>query len=503
MRLRNLASMAGLMLAAAGVAAAVWVSQAIYQQLPHLEDEMADLWQAHVMAGGAIALPSPPEPSSFLVPFVVDYHGLRFSKYPPGWPAALSLGVRGGVPWLVNPLLAGVALWLIFRLGWRLAGAGIGLLAELLALSSPMFLMLAGSLLPHMLSLVLTLAFTLAWLDLFLQPQNGEARYIPAWLLVAVAGGSLGLLALTRPLTAVAIGLPAALHGLWLLWRGSRKVRRRVLACGLLAGILALGVLLWQWALTGDPFLNLYTLWWPYDRLGFGAGIGTKAAGHSLHWAYINTRFSLRAGLHDFFGWPYLSWLLLPFGIWALRRSKASWLTGVAFPSLVGVYALYWVGSWLYGPRYYFEALPALAIFSAAGLAWLAGYLGGESLGGWRWRRPTTAGLLVVLLALDVCFYLPPRLGGMRGLYGVSAEAQGPLQAKNLGLALVIVEPRHSWTEYGTLLSLTPPFAPPGAPLIVYDRGQAQNQRLIEDFPDLPAFRYDPGPPPLLIRLHP
>jgi hypothetical protein len=450
MRLRNLASMAGLMLAAAGVAAAVWVSQAIYQQLPHLEDEMADLWQAHVMAGGAIALPSPPEPSSFLVPFVVDYHGLRFSKYPPGWPAALSLGVRGGVPWLVNPLLAGVALWLIFRLGWRLAGAGIGLLAELLALSSPMFLMLAGSLLPHMLSLVLTLAFTLAWLDLFLPPQNGEARYIPAWLLVAVAGGSLGLLALTRPLTAVAIGL-----------------------------------------------------WWPYDRLGFGPGIGTKATGHSLHWAYINTRFSLRAGLHDFFGWPYFSWLLLPFGIWALRRSKASWLTGVAFPSLVGVYALYWVGSWLYGPRYYFEALPALAIFSAAGLAWLAGYLGGESLGGWRWRRPAAAGLLVVLLALDVCFYLPPRLGGMRGLYGVSAEAQGPLQAKNLGLALVIVEPRHSWTEYGTLLSLTPPFAPPGAPLIVYDRGQAQNQRLIEDFPDLPAFRYDPGPPPLLIRLHP
>jgi hypothetical protein len=503
MRLRNLAMAAGILLAAGGTAAAVWVSQAIYQQLPHLEDEMADLWQAHVMADGAISLASPPEPSSFLVPFVVDYQGRRFSKYPPGWPAALSLGVRGGVPWLVNPVLAGLALWLTFRLGGRLAGAGVGLLAELLALSSPMFLMLAGSLLPHMMSLVLALAFILAWLDLFLPTAESEMRHVPGWLLVGVAGGSLGLLALTRPLTAAAIGLPAALHGLWLLWRGGWRLRRRVLACGALAGGLALGIFAWQWALAGNPLLNLYTLWWPYDRLGFGAGIGTKPEGHSLHWAYINTRFSLRAGLHDFFGWPYLSWLLLPFGIWALRRSKAAWLAGAAFPSLVGAYSLYWVGSWLYGPRYYFEALPALAIFSAAGLTWLAGYMGGESRGGLRWRRPAAGALLVTLLALDVGFYLPPRLGGMRGLYGISAEAQSPLRGKKLGQALVIVEPRHSWAEYGTLLTLTPPFAPPGAPLIVYDRGEAQNQHLIQDFPVLPAYRYDPGPPPLLIKLHP
>jgi hypothetical protein len=43
---------------------------------------------------------------AFWTPFVVDYQGERFGKYPPGWPAWLSLGVRLSAPWLINGLLA-------------------------------------------------------------------------------------------------------------------------------------------------------------------------------------------------------------------------------------------------------------------------------------------------------------------------------------------------------------------------------------------------------------
>jgi len=58
-----------------------WVADHIYERLPHLEDDFANLWQAHVIARGHLALATPPEPNSFLVPFVVDYNGLRFTKY--------------------------------------------------------------------------------------------------------------------------------------------------------------------------------------------------------------------------------------------------------------------------------------------------------------------------------------------------------------------------------------------------------------------------------------
>ena len=112
--------------------AAAWASQSVFERIPHLEDEFANLWEAEVMARGEISQPSPPFTRSFMVPFVVDYEGLRFGKYPPGWPAALSLGVRLGAPWLVNALLAGASAWLAYRLGSRFGGQGVGVLAALL-----------------------------------------------------------------------------------------------------------------------------------------------------------------------------------------------------------------------------------------------------------------------------------------------------------------------------------------------------------------------------------
>src|SRR4030042_4879612 len=120
----------------AAAAASAWVALGVLEGLPPLEDEIAFLWEADVMADGEIYLASPPSPHSFLVPFVVDHEGRRFGKYPPGWPAALSLGARAGAPWAVNPLLAGLGVWLIYRLGSRVAGQWIGVLAAPPARSS-------------------------------------------------------------------------------------------------------------------------------------------------------------------------------------------------------------------------------------------------------------------------------------------------------------------------------------------------------------------------------
>ncbi len=104
----------GISLLAGGLTLAV--TQNIFEGIPHLEDEYAYLWEARVMARGEIKMPSPSCPRCFLVPFVVDYQGFRFGKYPPGWPAALSLAVRLGNPGGLNILLAAWCTWLTFRL---------------------------------------------------------------------------------------------------------------------------------------------------------------------------------------------------------------------------------------------------------------------------------------------------------------------------------------------------------------------------------------------------
>ena len=188
---------------------------------------MAYVWQAQAISHGYLTLPSPALPKSFLVPFVVDYNGQRFGKYPLGWPVVLALGERLGVPYLVNPLLAGLGVWLTYQLGKRLFGATGGLLAAGLTVTSPFFLMNSGSLLTHPLGLVLTSVFALGWLDAFHTPGISK-RWLPA----LAAGAALGLLALTRPLTAVCVGLPFAVHGLILLVRGDWTTRRNLILFG-------------------------------------------------------------------------------------------------------------------------------------------------------------------------------------------------------------------------------------------------------------------------------
>ncbi|MBN2554872.1 MAG: glycosyltransferase family 39 protein [Anaerolineales bacterium] len=447
------ANLLGIAFAAAAVVLSAFLSWIVFERIPHLEDEFALLWQAEVMADGAISLPSPEFPDSFKIPFVIDLDGQRFGKYPPGWPAALSLGARVQAVWLVQALLSGFSVWMVYLLGRKLAGRANGVIAAALMLLSPLFLIQSGSLLSHMFSLFLSTAFLCAWVDLF--ARDDEAN-VPAWMLVCTAGSSLGLLALTRPWTALAVGCPVLFHGLLLLWSGDRRVRLQVLVVGLISAGISSLLFIWQAALTGDPFQDAYSLWWVYDQLGFGFGVGPTPEGHSIAQALINTRFSLLIGIHDLFGWPYLSWIFLPAGAWGLRRNRGAVLTMLIFPSLIVFYLGYWTGAWLFGPRYYFEALPALAIASSEGILWVL-RKAGEA------RRPVyirsvLAFVVAALVTGNVLYYLPTRLDGFQGLYGINRANLARFADSGLEPGLIIVHsPR--WMPYANVALLGYPFS--------------------------------------------
>ena len=101
-----------LILSLTAVLASLNISNTIFEAIPHLEDEFAYVWQAEVIASGKATVDTPPSARHFLMPFVVDYEGQRFGKYPLGWPVVLSLGVALGIRTWVNPLLPGLAVWL-------------------------------------------------------------------------------------------------------------------------------------------------------------------------------------------------------------------------------------------------------------------------------------------------------------------------------------------------------------------------------------------------------
>lgn len=469
-----------------------FVSAEVFDNTPHLEDEIAYVWQAQAIAGGRLSVETPPCPNCFLVPFVVDVNGQRSGKYPPGWPVVLALGVLAGARGWVNPLLAGWTAWLIYRVVKKVTDEKTALVALILAITSPFFVMNSGTLLAHPLSLFLTAAFTLSWLDTF-DPD----RRAPRWMTALTAALSLGVLALTRPLSAVAVGLPFAFHGLYVLWKGDATERKFALGIGGLALLVGSRLFLWQYHVTGDPLTNPYVLWWPYDTIGFGEHVGRQAGGYWPKDAIPNLQVSLFFGNYDLFGWPGFSWLFMPFGLLALlRRPRALMATAVA-PSIVLAYTLYWIGSWLIGPRYYYEGLLGAVLLSAAGIRWLAGALQPASAPDWkRWlariRFGLTAGAVMFLVACNCLFYLPQRVGGLHGLYDIRREYLEPFQtesARELTPALVIVHPLEDWIEYGRLLDLSNPYH--DTPFVfTINRGPEKNAEVIAMFPERRVFHY-------------
>src|SRR3954454_5286084 len=223
-----------------GLVLAVWGSVAVYERIPHNEDELAFLYQAKVFAGGALSAPTPPDPGAFFAPFVLDIQGHRFAKYPPGYPLLLAPGAALGLEWLVNPILGAASLALILALGWRYYGFWVGLGAALLGALSPFFLEFAGSFMSHAATLCVVLAATWCYAD---------ALATRRWTMAALAGALFGLAFLGRPVTAIGVGLPFALYAAWLALRG--RCRRFSLPLALGAAPWALLLVFYNWVQTG------------------------------------------------------------------------------------------------------------------------------------------------------------------------------------------------------------------------------------------------------------
>jgi 4-amino-4-deoxy-L-arabinose transferase-like glycosyltransferase len=496
-----------LILALFGFLSSALVTQRVFEAVPHIEDEVAYVWQAKALIDGHLTVPSPPHSKYYLVPFVVDYQGERFSKYPPGWPAMLAIAIRLGARAWINPLLAGLGVWLTYLLGKRIFSDFVGLLAAGLTVTSPFFLMNSGSLLSHPFGLVMSSLFALGWLESFWadnaeNENEHDQRARKQWACTIISAVALGVLVLTRPMTALAVALPFAIHGLYVLFRGDSVARLRLLVFSLI-GVLSVGLyLLWQYSLTGNAFLNPYTLWWPYDQVGFGPGHGREPNGHTLQMAWVNTRSSLNGGKYDLFGWGGFSWVFLPFGLWATRRNLKGLLVGSVTISMVLVYSTYWIGATLFGPRYYYEGLYSVTIISAAGIARLAGWPTSRlapyvrRFGGHKLRPLLVTFVLGVLVGINLLLYLPIRLGGMQALYNITRSDQAPFQTPSVLAvtpALVIVH-ADRWMEYGALLDLenpelTSPF------LFAWVSNSSTDLGFADDFPDRSVYHYYPGLP--------
>jgi len=177
------------------------VAWSVYGAMPHLEDEQANLFQAKVFAHGDLTAAAPrAQPRAFFIPFIITQNNQLFSKYPPGYSLLLAPGALIGQPWIINALASALTVLAVYLLGRDLFDAHTGLLAAALGAIAPMFVLLSGALLSHVVTMALLTFF--AWG--FVRARRSGERHPMRF--AAFAGAMIGLAAITRPLTTVAVG---------------------------------------------------------------------------------------------------------------------------------------------------------------------------------------------------------------------------------------------------------------------------------------------------------
>lgn len=336
-------------LAVLAAAASAWLGQRVFGGVPHVADGVSYAFQGRIFAAGRPWLPPPAVPEAFAAQNVLLNATRWCGIYPPGFPALLAIGFLLGAPFLVNPVLLGLAVFGVYRLGSILFDDATGLLGALLLAVSPFALLMGGGFMGHVASLCV-----LTWCLVFLATAATEEGAVPL-LLAGLLGGA-GVV--VRPQAAVLFLAPAALALL--------AVHRR--RPGRTAGLLALGAALplallfaYNTSLSGNPLRMAYLVWDP--DLPFTEGVSPfRLLSVHVPWFLRDLNASVWG-----FPWGDLTLLLLLAFPAAKRRHDA--VLGACAVALVlgfSCYRFYDVS--FSGPRYAFETLGVLSLLTTRSL---------------------------------------------------------------------------------------------------------------------------------------
>ncbi|NQY95619.1 MAG: hypothetical protein HRT82_00535 [Henriciella sp.] len=376
--------------------------------MPVVEDETAYLFQARTLSEGAVYAPSLPEGTAehFEFYLLVNNQDGWFATTVLGWPLVLALGVLIGLPWIVNPALGALSIWLGMSFWRRVTNRNQAIILGLLMVSSPWLLETSASLMTHAIVLALTLG---AWCLIVEAKEHAAQQWQMIAALALLAGLFMGWIFLTRVVEGLLIG---GLTGIWMLWHFGRQKRfLPVLAYGL--GCFITGAIYFWYNLhtTGDMMLTPLQIYldevWNEDSFGFGPNVGPEDwglldawPGHSPLEGLINLDNGLHALNTELHGWTIGSLaLMLIYLIWRRPRGAKLAMLILAIAVIVMHFFYWFTGTFYIGARYWFGAFFAFIALSAAGFQALRGHVGSDVL-------PITTGRLNAVLILLCGFSL-------------------------------------------------------------------------------------------------
>lgn len=393
------------------------VQHHILENIPHVQDEISQHWQARVFASGSPAAPAQPLRESFAAWGLVD-NGVRlFSSFQPGQALLLRVLVPWGLEGLLNPLLGALAVLLFAYLSGKMlqirtgirTGIGTGTseaepdrLAVLLFGCSPFFLLMCSGRMNHVLALVLFLVVAIGW-------STSTQRPVRSAILCGLAGG---LLLMTRRVDG-GITVLTVLAGV-LTTSGSRRSKATFLAVFLM--------------LTASLFFLQTSL----NKAHSGDSLQMmRQVVHVIREYPETSLFALFQNLFDnitgftvfafggvISGFAALGMWGLPAG--ALKQPVGFFLRNHLLLTIVA-YSLYDYQDFCYGPRFWFSLLPGMALTTSELLRFLGRAI--SPIAARRWLQ------LSLLMALFLFGHQVWSLLGNR-FWNVSTEFQTFLQTE-------------------------------------------------------------------------
>ena len=473
------------------VLAALWVVVVssllacfVYQRHPHVADEVAYLFHARYLAAGELTMPPPPVQPAFEMD-LMEYLPDKWYAVPPiGWPAVLAIGVALGVPWLVNPLFAGLNILLSYLLLGELYPRRTARIAVLLLCVSPWNIFMAMSYMTHTLNLTCAL---LAFLGVARARRTG----LVGW--ACLAGFGVGAGSLIRPLEGLIVG---ALTAAWAFGIGGKRLR--------FASLAALGA--------ATVFTGALTL--PYNKMligeaaaspimrymdkhhghnsnayGFGPdrGMGwpTDAyPGHTPFESLINNELNGSSLNIELFGWSTGSLALLAILIFSGGMRRADYLMLAAMAVVVIAYMPYWGnGGGDFGARYWYVMLIPCIALTARGLERLESSLGVD---GRNDVRATAA--VAALCVFALVSYFPWRsLDKYYHYLRMRPDVPALARTYNFGRSLVLVR-GEGFPDYASAAVYNPIDLQADAPVYAWDRNPAVRAEVLRVYADRPVW---------------
>jgi hypothetical protein len=359
------------------------IAYVVLDHIPHVEDSIAQLFQAKIFKMGKLYAPLPPHKEFFDYTNIVN-DDKWYSQYLPGHPLLLMLGLFLGIPWLIGPLLGTLSLLVFFLVIKNIySDHRVLYLSCILLLLSPFFLFMSSNYMNHSSTMFFMLLFLYFYLRMF---SSNSCLY------AIISGLSLGYAVNIRPLTAVAIGTPFICYSLICAYK-KREIQVKKVVCLFMAiSSMVFLLLLYNSLTNGNPFLFGYEK--NYQTLGF---LGSSQLGppHTLKGGVINTSNNL-IGLNQYlFEWPIPS-LIFIFILFALPARKNRWeyMFLVACGTVILGYFFYWYQDLCFGPRFYYSLMSFMIIFTVRGFLELPNWLGEKGFD----RRSTEVSLYLLVL---------------------------------------------------------------------------------------------------------